>query len=156
MNMQKSFLSLCWRSPKHHMHHSQHWMTIFEIVPSLHGPVFISEGCDRLTGNVYSGVASGGSYDMRLAANSPFWAIQFFNIYLSPVHGSDHLRTRTRLFWTEPIVQFWVLQNPLKNQTKPNHTSLTSVRMLMRLLVSLHINYRLSIDWMELFSSGLR
>ena len=102
MNMQKSFLSLCWRSPKHHMHHSQHWMTIFEIVPSLHGPLFIAEGCDHPTGNVYSEVASGGSYDMELAANLPFWAIQFFNIYLSPVQGSDHLRTRTWPFWTEP------------------------------------------------------
>jgi len=96
----------------------------------------IAEGCDHLTGNVYSGVALGGSYDMGLAANPPFWAIQIFNIYLSLVHGSDHLRTRTWPFWTEPtvrskvhhnqwtepIVQFWVLQNPLKNQTKPNLT----------------------------------
>ena len=97
-------------------------MTIFDIEPSLHGLAFIAEGCDRPTGDVYSGVASGGSYDMGLAANLPFWAIQFFNIYLSPVCGSAHLRTGTWPFWTKPIVQFWVLQNPLKNWTKPNLT----------------------------------
>ena len=101
----------------------------------------IAEGCDHLTGNVYSGVALGGSYDMGLAANPPFWAIQIFNIYLSLVHGSDHLRTRTWPFWTEPtvrskvhhnqwtepIVQFWVLQNPSKNQTKLNLTIPTTL-----------------------------
>ena len=47
-------------------------MTIFEIVPSLHRPAFIAEGHDRLAGNVYMGVASGGSYDMGLAADPPF------------------------------------------------------------------------------------
>ena len=149
MNMQKSFLSLCWRSPKHHMHHNQHWMTIFEIVPSLHGPVFIAKGCDRPTGNVYSGVASGGSYVMGLAANPPFWAIRFFNIYSSPVHGSDHLRTRTWPFWTEPtvrskvhhnqwtepIVQFWVLQNPLKNRTEPNLTVPITLSLISQLTI---------------------
>ena len=57
-------------------------------------------------------------------------------MYLGLVHGSDHCRTRTWPFWTkpmvwskvwhnqwnEPIVQFRVLQNPLKNQTEPNLT----------------------------------
>jgi hypothetical protein len=57
-------------------------------------------------------------------------------MYLGPVRGSDHLRTRTWPFWTEPmvwskvrhnqwtepIVRFRVLQNPLKNRTEPNLT----------------------------------
>ena len=57
-------------------------------------------------------------------------------MYLGLVHGSDHCRTRTWPFWTkpmvwskvhhnqwtEPIVQFGVLQNPFKNQTEPNLT----------------------------------
>jgi hypothetical protein len=61
--------------------------------------------------------------------------------YLSLVHGSDHLWTRTWLFWTESmvqskvhhnqwielIVQFEVLQNPLKNRTELNLTISRSV-----------------------------
>ena len=46
----------------------------------------------------------------------------FRNLCLSPVRGSDLLRTRTWPFWTEPIVRFWVLEYPLKNRTKPNLT----------------------------------
>ena len=46
-------------------------MTIFEIAPSLHGPGFIAEGCDHLTGNVYSGGALGGSYEMGLVLSYP-------------------------------------------------------------------------------------
>lgn len=65
-------------------------------------------------------------------------------MYLSPFCGLDLLRTRTWLFWTEPmvwskvhynlwtepIVWFWVLKNPLKNRTKPNLTIPTQFRYL--------------------------
>ena len=64
---------------------------------------------------------------------------------VSPVRGSDLLRTRTWPFWTEPmvrskvrynlwtepIVRFWVLENPLKNRTKPNLTIPNGVEELL-------------------------
>ena len=41
------------------------------------------------------------------------------------------VRSKVRYnLWTEPIVRFWVLENPLKNRTKPNLTIPTSILFL--------------------------
>ena len=62
-------------------------------------------------------------------------------MYLGPVHGSDHLRTRTWPFWTEPIVRFRVLQNPLKNRTEPNLTIPILTNQQLDKLVAVYIDF---------------
>ena len=89
-------------------------------------------------------------------------------MYLGPVRGSDHLRTRTWPFqtettvwskvrhnqWTEPIVQFRVLQNPLKNRTEPNLTIPRNTGILS-LLSSLNQPFRKLRSWVYIHGSRI-